>query len=253
MDSPLTHSASSSVDPVLISDLYQKLQTSPEKLGFQILQDIAAMGEAGQDLLMQFLLERRNQQSYSLLLPDLLAGRAYQLLLAANSPRTIDFLQTQVPTGLIPLESATNINYQPLQQALAGQDFKLADRITLQTLCELAGETAIRRKWVYFTEVEQLPVLDLQIINALWLLHSNGLFGFSVQRDIWLSTGKNWDKLWEKIGWRTGNLWTRYPGEFIWDLTAPRGHLPLSNQLRGVRVIASLLAHPAWDNATLLP
>ncbi|PLZ94121.1 hypothetical protein CI594_16205, partial [Fischerella thermalis CCMEE 5196] len=43
-----------------------------------------------------------------------------------------------------------------------------------------------------------------------------------------------------------GNNWTRYPQEFTWDLSAPKGHLPLSNQLRGVRVIASIFAHPAW-------
>jgi len=63
---------------------------------------------------------------------------------------------------------------------------------------------------------------------------------------LWLAMGKNWEKLWSLIGWKQGNTWTRYPNEFIWDLTAPKGHLPLSNQLRGVRVISSLLNHPAW-------
>ncbi|MEO8890989.1 MAG: GUN4 domain-containing protein, partial [Coleofasciculaceae cyanobacterium] len=33
---------------------------------------------------------------------------------------------------------------------------------------------------------------------------------------------------------------------FIWDLSAPRGHLPLSNQLRGVRPFAALMGHRAW-------
>ncbi|MBV9387633.1 MAG: GUN4 domain-containing protein, partial [Chroococcidiopsidaceae cyanobacterium CP_BM_ER_R8_30] len=62
----------------------------------------------------------------------------------------------------------------------------------------------------------------------------------------WLAS-KSWEKFWPKIGWKTGNNWTRYPDGFTWNLTAPRGHLPLSNQLRGVRVIASLLSHPAWS------
>ncbi|MGB0562323.1 MAG: GUN4 domain-containing protein, partial [Spirulinaceae cyanobacterium] len=31
-----------------------------------------------------------------------------------------------------------------------------------------------------------------------------------------------------------------------WDLTAPKGHLPLSNQLRGVRTFEAILNHPAW-------
>lgn len=148
----------------------------------------------------------------------------------------------------MPLLSENDIDYSPLEQLLAQQDFQAADRMTLQKLCELAGPTAVQRKWLYFTEVENFPTTDLQTINTLWLLHSEGKFGFSMQREIWLGTGKNWEKFWLKIGWKTGNAWTRYPHEFTWDLSAPRGHLPLSNQLRGVRVIASLLNHPAWSN-----
>lgn len=146
----------------------------------------------------------------------------------------------------VSLNSDSGIDYAPLQQLLAEQNFQAADQMTLQKLCELAGASAVQRKWVYFTEVEQFPITDLQTINNLWLTYSEGKFGFSVQREIWLSVGKNWDKFWAKIGWKNGNNWTRYPQEFTWSLAAPKGHLPLSNQLRGVRVIASLLAHPAW-------
>jgi hypothetical protein len=146
----------------------------------------------------------------------------------------------------MPLLSAAGIDYTPLQRLLVEQNFQAADRMTLQKMCELAGASAVERKWLYFTEVRQFPVQDLQIINNLWLDHSGGKFGFSVQREIWLGVGKDWNKFWSKIGWKNGNTWTRYPQEFCWDLVAPRGHLPLSNQLRGVRVIASLLTHPAW-------
>jgi len=145
------------------------------------------------------------------------------------------------------LHSDRGINYEPLQQLLAQQQFQAADHLTLEKLCELAGPAAVQRKWLYFSEVDSFPVADLQILDQLWLTHSQGKFGFSVQRKIWLSLGKNWEELWPKIGWKTGNNWTRYPQEFTWDLTAPQGHLPLSNQLRGVRVIYSLLAHPAWS------
>ncbi|MGA7932015.1 MAG: GUN4 domain-containing protein [Kovacikia sp.] len=145
------------------------------------------------------------------------------------------------------LQSAVGIDYSPLQQLLAAQDFQAADQLTLQIMCELAGPAAVQRKWIYFTEVEQFPITDLQTINHLWLTYSEGKFGFSVQREIWLGVGKNWEKFWAKIGWKNGNTWTRYPQEFTWNLTAQKGHLPLSNQLRGVRVIASLFAHPAWS------
>ena len=114
-------------------------------------------------------------------------------------------------------------------------------------LCELAGDGAVQRQWLYFSEVEKFPSLDLHMINSLWWLHSNGNFGFSVQRQLWKAVGKDFPKLWPKIGWKTGNTWTRWPSGFTWNLSAPVGHLPLLNQLRGVRVAESLYNHPVWE------
>jgi hypothetical protein len=227
-----------------LDDLRLKLRSESPKTQIQALQDITQVGEAGLDLLMEFLLERRTTNATPI------EGRAYQALYTDNSAKATAFLQTHFPTGLVPLRSDRNIDYSALQQLLAQQDFEAADRLTLQKLCEIAGPAAVQRKWIYFTEVENLPTTDLQTINTLWLVHSEGKFGFSVQREIWISLGKDWDKLWPKIGWKSANNWTRYPQAFTWNLSAPRGHLPLSNQLRGVRVMASLLAHPAWLSAT---
>jgi hypothetical protein len=232
--SSATHTASQ------IDDLRLKLKSESFKTQLQALQDIIQAGEAGLDLLMEFLLERRTTTA------TFLEGNAYQALYNASSAKATEFLQTHFPTGILPLRSERNNDYSTLQKLLAQQDFEAADRLTLQKLCELAGPAAVQRKWVYFTEVSSLPVTDLQTINSLWLVHSEGKFGFSVQREIWLSVGKDWDKLWPKIGWKSANNWTRYPQAFTWNLNAPRGHLPLSNQLRGVRVMASLLSHPAW-------
>ncbi|MEM1370415.1 MAG: GUN4 domain-containing protein, partial [Cyanobacteria bacterium P01_H01_bin.15] len=82
----------------------------------------------------------------------------------------------------------------------------------------------------------------------LWRLYSRDKFGFSIQRKLWLSLGQNYPKLWDKIGWRTStDEFVRFPGGFTWELSAPVGHLPLSNQLRGVRVISAIFAHPAWQ------
>ncbi|WP_083636681.1 GUN4 domain-containing protein [Leptolyngbya sp. 'hensonii'] len=156
--------------------------------------------------------------------------------------------QANLSQNPVPLLSNRGIDYCPLKELLAQQDFQAADRLTLQKLCELAGPGALERKWLYFTEVASLPDQDLHTIDALWKFYSEGKFGFSVQRQIWLGVGKNWEKFWPRIGWRSGNNWTRYPQEFIWNLTAPAGHLPLSNQLRGVRVIEALLCHTAWTS-----
>ncbi|NES22354.1 MAG: hypothetical protein F6K41_26405 [Symploca sp. SIO3E6] len=224
-----------------IAELQQQLQSSSEKKQLLLIRELGSTGAPGLEVLMTFLQEQRENPT------NLAAGLAYQILYKADTPSTTEFLQAHFPTGIVPLHSEAAIDYSKLQQMLLQQDFLVADRITLEKLCELAGATAVDRKWLYFSEVDSFPVTDLQTINSLWLVHSQGKFGFSVQRELWLSLGKNWDKLWPKIGWKQENNWTRYPNEFTWDLSAPLGHLPLSNQLRGVRVIASLLSHPAWE------
>jgi len=232
--------ASITEDSSKIAELARQLQSGSEKKQRQVIPELVSTGAAGLQVLMEFLKE---QQSTPV---SLIAGLAYQALYDANTPKTKEFLQTHFPTGIVPLRSECSIDYTTLQQLLVTQDFLSADRLTLEKLCELAGSAAVQRKWLYFSEVENFPIADLQTINTLWFIHSQGKFGFSVQRELWLSLSKNWEKLWHKIGWKTGNNWTRYPNEFTWDLSAPIGHLPLSNQLRGVRVIASLLSHPAW-------
>ncbi|MBD0343809.1 MAG: GUN4 N-terminal ARM-like repeat domain-containing protein [Coleofasciculus sp. Co-bin14] len=224
-----------------IAELTHQLQSSPEKKQLQLIPELVSIGPVGLEVLMEFLKEQQSSP------PNLAKGLAYQALYNTDTLKTKEFLQTYFPNGVVPLRSEADIDYLPLQQLLVKQDFLSADRLTLEKLCELAGSAAVQRKWLYFSEVENFPIADLQTINTLWLIHSQGKFGFSVQRELWLSASKNWEKLWSKIGWKTGNNWTRYPNEFIWNLSAPIGHLPLSNQLRGVRVIASLLSHPAWS------
>jgi hypothetical protein len=223
--------------------LASEFAQASEKQQKQMIPQLVELGDSGWDVLMEFLQTDRASGITPLL------GMVYQALYAAKTPKTEDFLTNNFPTGLVPLLSDRVIDYKDLQHLLAEQDFQAADRLTIQKLCQLAGAEATQRKWLYFTEIDNIPIRDLQTINSLWCLHSQGKFGFSIQRELWLGVGKNWENLWHKIGWKQGNNWTRYPQEFTWDLSAPQGHLPLSNQLRGVRVIAALFSHPAWSNS----
>jgi hypothetical protein len=234
------HTASVEGTSEEISKLASQFWSESEKKQLEIVPELANAGEAGLSVLMDFLTATPTEPV------NLVAGKAYQLLYQADSERAREFLQTRFPTGCVPLRSVRGIDYRFLQELLAKQDFQTADSLTRQKLCELAGEGAIARKWVYFTEVEAFPHEDLQTIDALWRVHSEGKFGFSVQRKLWISVGGDFPKLWPKIGWKSGNDWTKYPEGFIWSLEAPIGHLPLLNQLRGVRVTASLFSHPAW-------
>ena len=141
--------------------------------------------------------------------------------------------------------SDLNINYEEFQLKLLQQKFEDADRLTSSYLRKLAGKFAEKRGYVFYSEVNNMPRKDLQTIDRLWNIYSNGRFGFSNQAKILKSVGKRYELLWPKIGWKKEGLWTRYPNSFCWSLDAPDGHMPLINQLRGVRLMDSILRHPA--------
>jgi hypothetical protein len=222
-------------------DLRAQLRGDALKKQLTAVHELLALGQAGIEVLTATLLERGDRPA------EILDGKVVQVLYATGQEELQRQLADRWPQGRVATPSALDIDYGPLQALLVQQNFEEADRLTLAKLCELAGPIAVKRKWVYFTEVEQFPAIDLQTIDRLWQVYSEGKFGFSVQRRLWLSLGQNWDKLWPRLAWKDDNVWTRYPGGFMWDLSAPDGHLPLSNQLRGVRMMAALLTHPAWD------
>ena len=143
--------------------------------------------------------------------------------------------------------SEVGFDYSPLQRYLLNESYEDADRFTSSKLRELAGEKAVKRGYVYFSEVDSIPGIDLSTLNKLWIVYSRGKFGFTVQAKILDSVGGRYDKLWPRIGWKKDGIWTRYPKSFTWSIEAPNGHMPLVNQLRGVRLMDSLLNHQALN------
>ena len=137
------------------------------------------------------------------------------------------------------------INFDKLQLNLLEQNFEEADRLTSSILRELAGKVAEKRGYVFYSEVKNMPGKDLETIDRLWKIYSQGKFGFSIQAKLLKSVGKRYDLLWPRIGWKKDGIWTRYPSAFSWSLDAPDGHMPLVNQLRGVRLMDSILKHPS--------
>ena len=167
----------------------------------------------------------------------------------------LQILHRHQPSALSPLLDASggwfatgsesDLDYSPLQQALLEERFEEADRLTSAFLRQLAGEQAERRGYVYFSEVLSIRGLDLVTMDRLWIAYSQGRFGFTVQARLLATVNGRYDKLWPRIGWKKEGVWTRYPKAFDWSLKAPEGHMPLVNQLRGIRLIDALLNHPS--------
>ena len=157
-------------------------------------------------------------------------------------------LSTRRLTEARTLAAQRGVDYAPFKALLEAGEWEKADDEHRRLMCVLAGEEAEEREWVYFTEVDNMPVTDLRTIDALWKYYSNGRFGFSVQRKIWVGQKKQWAKFFKKIDWTTGENgdYRKFPQEFQWRADAAQGHLPLTNALRGTQLLAALLEHPAF-------
>nr|YP_010199313.1 hypothetical protein LK036_pgp194 [Gracilariopsis tenuifrons]AXF36232.1 hypothetical protein [Gracilariopsis tenuifrons]UAD89171.1 hypothetical protein [Gracilariopsis tenuifrons] len=211
----------------------------------KLIEQIMESGELGQKALLDLLVNRCIIDNKGV---DILDGLIYEFLYFKSFEHIKQKLNSYFRLGLIELNSSLKLNYQPLQNLLMVHDFKAADKLTQNYLCSLAGlDKSSKRQWLYFTDIFAIPSEDLYIIDKLWRLYSRGKFGFSIQRSIWLSNNCSWEKLWFNIGWKNNGILCRYPSDFIWNIDAPSGHLPLFNQLRGVQVISALFNHNAWN------
>ncbi|MGK7925194.1 MAG: GUN4 domain-containing protein [Spirulina sp.] len=153
-----------------------------------------------------------------------------------ETPRKLD------PQLAAELESikvnAIDALYQPLEEYLRNGEWQNADRETARVMLQVARKE--ERGWLDEEDIQNFPCEDLRIINQLWLDNSNGRFGFSVQKDIWLSCGgepgeynyRVYVKFGEEVQWYEKGDYVGYSNlQFSGD--APRGHLPGGDGLGG--------------------
>jgi hypothetical protein len=103
------------------------------------------------------------------------------------------------------------VDYTRLSELLQAGQWKEADRETADRMCEVMGRQMER--WLRVEDIQNFPCTDLQTIDHLWGTHSQGKFGFSVQKKIWQECGsptdynQNWEKFGDRVGWRRGSKW----------------------------------------------
>ncbi len=233
MVSETSHSKKESIEELLLS--FSNANTRKRRSFFETLEErIVEISDLGLKAFNCF-----DPNGY-----DWAAGWILQALYRKSQESLVDF-QPFSEHGWFNAASEKGIDYEQFQKNLVAQKFEEADRFTSSILRQLAGSEAVERGYVYFSEVESMSKTDLMTLDRLWIAYSQGKFGFSVQGRILKSCGNRYDKLWPRIGWKKDGVWTRYPNSFDWSLNAPDGHMPLINQLRGVRLMDSLLNHQA--------
>jgi hypothetical protein len=138
----------------------------------------------------------------------------------------------------------SDVDYDKLRTFLATKDWKAADRETLRIMLQLSSSG--EQIWLKESEISNFCCEDLRIIDRLWLHHSSGHFGFSVQREIYQRSEEDWSAFGRAIGWLIAEnetedwIWA-YPyrnevyfynrstwyDSLIFNLNAPAGHLPI--------------------------
>jgi GUN4-like len=148
------------------------------------------------------------------------------------------------------LASEKGINYTKLRDLLKEQDWKAANKETANRMCEVMGRQ--EDGWLSVAAVENFPCTDLRTIDQLWVKHSQGQFGFSVQKKIWQECGSpstyntKMEKFGEAVGWKKkgflgmNNNWKSY-SDITFDTTSPKGHLPAWGLGVSMRFITSEL------------
>lgn len=163
---------------------------------------------------------------------------------------SVENLETQIQlfTGFAigsSTDSEVGIDYKPLQVLLIAKAWREADQETLKLMRMACGQAGDR---LQVEDIRQFPCRDLYTIDYLWLHYSDGLFGFSAQRDIWTSVGGTlsdvyhdlerfsrsrarwrvntpWHRFGTRVGWRIKEAWIPHT-KFTFALEAPKGHLP---------------------------
>ncbi|WP_234301141.1 caspase, EACC1-associated type [Sphaerospermopsis aphanizomenoides] len=131
------------------------------------------------------------------------------------------------------LSSERGIDYIRLCNLLAAHNWKEADKETYEVMIKAVGKKS--GDWVTTEELLNFPCKDLRTIDQLWVKYSGGRFGFSVQKEIYLSIGgkldgmhypSTVDKLGKEVAWKNEqDKWINY-SRVNFSTSASRGHLP---------------------------
>lgn len=124
--------------------------------------------------------------------------------------------------------------YSTLDHYLGKEEWKAANEETYQLLIAEFGKEG--EGWLELEELMSFPSKPLKMIDELWVKHSEGKFGFSVQKEIYIACGGIPDSYhhWE--------VWKKFCDDVDWEVdgkeispeysnaASPRGHLPLHSR-----------------------
>lgn len=130
----------------------------------------------------------------------------------------------------VPLKSAAGLDYRPLRNLLAAENYRDADQETWHLLLQAVSRQA--EGSLSLRALRRIPQPDLETLDQLWHTFSHGQFGFTVQKQIYQGLGGKtafdyplWAAFGEQVGWYVDRQWVNY-SHLSFSAQAPRGSFP---------------------------
>lgn len=107
-------------------------------------------------------------------------------------------------------KTVASSRYETLEALMIAGDWAGADNETYRLMITTVGKE--EGQWFTSEELLNFPCEELLAIDRLWVKHSQGQFGFSVQKEIYVACGATLDgefpgdKIWDDFGTRVGWL-----------------------------------------------
>ena len=204
-----------------LQGLRKRLTSIHKSVQLEAINDTFNYGQAGKELLLEYVVFD------DLELPPSAYNRLWEI--ADEEERSMLF-------HFVTIESEAGIDYTKLRDFLADRKWKKASKKTTSIMLKVADEEA--RNCLGFSYEYKFPGINMQTIDKLWIHASAGHFGFSIQKQIYEELEGDrandssydfmvevWSQFNQRIGWMVNQRWLNYD-EIIYDLAAPRGHLP---------------------------
>ena len=170
----------------------------------------------------------------NLLLGEADASQIEQLLTQRLNLKPVPSIaQAQATEAVSPTQINTPSRYAKLEAHLKAQEWKEADKETYRLMITTVGKE--EGQWFDSEELLNFPCEELKAIDGLWVKHSQGRFGFSVQKKIYVECGatldgeypgdKIWKEFGDRVGWKKKDKWLNY-SDLSPSLSSPQGNLP---------------------------
>ena len=162
----------------------------------------------------------------------------------------------EIKKNPVELVSAKGIDYRELEKLLKDKQWYEADQLTDKLMIKASGRD--KEGWINLESIKKFPCEDLQTIDRLWVHYSNELYGFSVQKQIYVECGGKLDfssyslETWKKFCDLTAKdrleKPVHYPDQFFKkNFMSMKGHLPRADVGQMLYVSRLEIAHKIFS------